>query len=168
VLTSIGSSPWIRFPLVAMVALVLQTTLFTDLRPFGALGDVMLLLSICAGLAAGPQLGAVCGFGSGLAYDLMLRTPFGLSALTYAVTGFACGYLQANLVVAPWWLAMGVVAAASVGAVAFYAVVGTVFGLEHVIRPHLIVVILVVSVLNGLFAVPVLGICRWALRVARE
>ena len=112
-------------------------------------------------------MGALCGFGTGVAYDLLLHTPFGLSALVYAAVGFACGFLQANVAVAPWWFTMGVVAAASAVGIAFYAFVGTVFGLQGAVNLHLVVVILVVSVLNGLLAVPMLGVERWALRVER-
>ena len=39
---------------------------------FGVQGDLMLLVAIAAGLAAGPDRGATIGFAAGLAYDLML------------------------------------------------------------------------------------------------
>ena len=49
-----------------------------------------------SGMVAGPRDGALCGFFIGFVYDLMLRTPFGLSALAYALIGYAAGYLQAR------------------------------------------------------------------------
>jgi rod shape-determining protein MreD len=162
------ASPWLRTPLVVVVALSIQTTLLADVRPFGAHADVLLLLSIGAGLVAGSQVGVLTGFLTGLAYDLLLQTPFGLSALTYGVAGYVAGYFTLNAAVAPWYIVMGLVAALSAAAIVFYAVVGTVFGLQGAIVLHLIVVILVVSIVNGLLAPPALWVQRWALHVERD
>jgi len=157
------ASPWVRAPLVVLVALAVQTTFFSDVRPFGALADVMLLLALTAGMVGGPRDGALYGFGAGLAYDLMLRTPFGLSALTYLLVGYGAGYLQNLVSAARWWSTMLIVAAASAVSVVLYALIGTVFGLRDVVNPHLVTVMAVVGVVNGLLAVPVLWVQRWAL-----
>src|SRR5437764_3798259 len=97
-----AASRWVRVPLVIVVALAVQTTFFADMQPFDALADIMLLLSLAAGAVAGPRDGALCGFVTGLAYDFVLRTPFGLSALTYALAGYGAGYLQAWVSAAGW------------------------------------------------------------------
>ena len=44
---------------------------------------------------------------------------------------------------------------------------GTVFGLRDVVNPHLVTVMAVVGVVNGVFAVPALRAQRWAL-LARQ
>jgi rod shape-determining protein MreD len=163
VLATTVTSPWLRVPLVTIVALAIQLSFFTDMRPFDAVADVMLLLVLAAGMVAGPRDGALCGFGMGIAYDLMLRTPFGLSALTYAMVGYAAGYLQAIVSAAPWWLGMLVMGAASAVAVACYAAIGTVFGLKDAVNVHLLTVMGVVGVVNLLLAVPGLWVQRWAL-----
>ena len=49
---------------------------------FGAHGDLLLLVPIAAGLTVGPERGAIAGFVAGLAVDLLVTTPFGLTALT--------------------------------------------------------------------------------------
>ena len=157
------ASPWIRVPLVILVGLAVQTTFFTDLQPFDALADVMLLLAITAGVVAGPRDGALCGFFTGLAYDCVLRTPFGLSALTYALAGYGAGYLQAWVSSARWWMGSLVVGAASAAAIAGYAVIGTVFGLKDAVDVHLVTVMAVVGIVNVLLAVPALWVQRWAL-----
>ena len=51
----------------------------------------MLLLAISAGIAAGPEWGALTGFIAGIAFDLVLQTPFGLSALSYCIVGYLVG-----------------------------------------------------------------------------
>jgi len=156
-------SPWVRVPLVIVIGLAVQTTLFTDLQPFDALADVMLLLALAAGMVSGPRDGALCGFGAGLAYDLLLRTPFGLSALTYALAGYGAGYLQARVSAARWWMGSLVIAAASAVSIVGYAVIGSVFGLKDAVNLHLITVMGVVGVVNAFLAMPALWVQRWAL-----
>ena len=51
------------------------------MRIGGAHPDLLWLLPITAALLDGPETGAIVGFWSGLAFDLVLPTPFGLSAL---------------------------------------------------------------------------------------
>jgi rod shape-determining protein MreD len=160
---TLAARPWVRLPLVTLVALAIQLSLFTDMRPFDALADIMLLLVLAAGMVAGPRDGALCGFFIGVVYDLMLRTPFGLSALAYALIGYAAGYLQAVVSSAPWWIGMLIMGAASAVSVAIYAVIGTVFGLRDAVNLHLVTVMLVVGVVNLLLAVPALWVQRWTL-----
>jgi len=160
---TLAARPWVRVPLVTVVALAVQLSLFTDMRPFDAVADVMLLLVLAAGMVAGPRDGALCGFFIGFVYDLMLRTPFGLSALAYALIGYAAGYLQAVMSSAPWWIGMLIMGAASAVGVAIYATIGTVFGLRDAVNPHLLTVMIVVGVVNLLLAVPALWVQRWAL-----
>jgi rod shape-determining protein MreD len=157
------ASRWVRVPLVVLAALAVQTTFFADMQPFDALADIMLLLSLAAGAVAGPRDGALVGFITGLAYDFVLRTPFGLSALTYALAGYGAGYLQAWVSSARGWVGSLVLGAASAVAIAGYAVIGTVFGLKDVVNIHLVTVMAVVGVINTVLAMPALWIQRWVL-----
>ena len=158
-----AARPWVRVPLVILVALAVQTTLFADLQPFDALADIMLLLALAAGVVGGPRDGALCGFLTGLAYDCLLRTPFGLSALTYSLAGYGAGYLQAMVSSARWWMGSLIMGAASAVSIAGYAGIGTVFGLKDAVDNHLITVMAVVGVVNAVLAMPALWVTRWAL-----
>ena len=160
---TLAARPWVRVPLVTVVVLAVQLSLFTDMRPFDALADVMLLLVLASGMVAGPRDGALCGFFIGFLYDLMLRTPFGLSALAYALIGYAAGYLQAVVSSAPWWISMLIMGAASAVSVAIYAAIGTVFGLRDAVNLHLVAIMVVVGGVNLLLAIPALWVQRWAL-----
>jgi|SRR5829696_6760867 len=160
---AVATRPWVRLPLVTLAALAVQLSLFTDMRPFDAIADIMLLLVLASGMVAGPRDGALCGFFIGVLYDLMLRTPFGLSALAYALIGYAAGYLQAVVSAAPWWIGMLIMGGASAAGVAVYATVGTVFGLRDAVTVHLVTAMLVVGVVNLLLAVPALWVQRWVL-----
>src|ERR1039458_5307813 len=70
---------------------VIQTGLLDQLVIGGAHPDIFVLLAVVAGLAAGPQRGAVAAFSIGLVADLFVRTPFGLSSLCYVLLAFVTG-----------------------------------------------------------------------------
>jgi rod shape-determining protein MreD len=88
----------LRLALVVITAVVLQTTLFTHLRIDGVAPDVGLVCTIAVAYENGPESGALFGFVMGLSIDLFLTTPLGLSALAYAITGYAIGVFQAGMV----------------------------------------------------------------------
>ena len=157
------ASPFLRVPLVALVVVALQSSVLTELHPFGVTADAMLLLAVCAGLLGGPEKGAVVGFAVGLLFDLVLDTPFGLSALTYCVVGYATGYVQTGVERAAWWLAMPAVLAASAAGIVLETALGTLFGLEGLVRLRMLLVVVVVGVINGLLAPVALRVMRWAL-----
>ena len=86
----------LRIGLVLLVAILVQTTLGSDLRVDGvAPGPDGAASTICAGLTGGAEAGAWVGFWAGLITDLFLTsTPLGLSALTYCLVGAAVGALR--------------------------------------------------------------------------
>src|SRR5262249_3404281 len=88
----------IRLFLVVITLLVLQTAVFTHLRIFGAVPDLLLVATIGMAYESGPMQGALFGFGAGLAQDLFLTTPLGVSALAFALTGYAVGLFQTGLI----------------------------------------------------------------------
>lgn len=83
-----------RLLLVCIVALLVQVTVLDQVVVAGYHADVMVLLPVAAGLVGGAQRGAVTGFVAGLLADLVLPTPYGLSALTFVLLGFAAGMLR--------------------------------------------------------------------------
>ncbi len=151
----------VRTSFVLVTALVFQLGVATNVELFGVQGDVMLLLAVAAGVAAGPDQGAAIGFMSGLAYDLLLQTPFGLSALTYALVAFGVGSLQDSVLRAAWWIPVASAAAASTGGVILYGVFATVLG-EELVGLTLLRVALVVGLLNATAAPVVVRAMRWA------
>lgn len=88
----------LRLALVIISAVVLQTTLFTHLRIDGVAPDIGLVAVLAVAYEDGPETGAWFGFVMGLAIDLFLTTPLGLSALSFALTGYAVGVFQAGMV----------------------------------------------------------------------
>ena len=94
----------LRVALVVFVALMVQQTVMVALRIGGAHPDILWLLPITAALLDGPETGAIVGFWSGLAFDLVLPTPFGLSALVGCLLGFTVGVLSAPVDPRATWL----------------------------------------------------------------
>lgn len=157
----------VRMSLVLVVALTLQLSIGTQVEIFDARGDLMLLVAIAAGLATGPERGATLGFVTGIAYDLMLQTPFGLSALTYGFVAFLAGSLQDSVLRAAWWIPVGTAVAASAVGVILYGVFGTVVG-EELVGWSLLRIAAVVAVLNGFMALPIVHVVRWATGTAES
>ena len=73
----------LKAALVLLTALVLQAAVVSRLDLFGAHGDLLVLVPVTAALTVGPERGAMAGFAAGISVDLLVHTPFGLTALSY-------------------------------------------------------------------------------------
>ena len=83
---------------VIVTALLLQTTVFADVRLLGARPELMFLLTIVFALLEGPSSGAITGFAGGMAQDFLLNKPKGITALTLTLLGYAVGLLRQYIV----------------------------------------------------------------------
>ena len=151
----------VRTSFVIITCLTLQLGVLSNLALFGVQADLLLLVAIGGAIAAGPDRGAAIGFSAGLAYDLMLQTPFALSALTYAIVAYLVGSLQDSVLRAAWWIPIATATAASFFGVILYGVLGTVLG-EDLVGWELLRVALMVALLNTVLAPPVVRMMRWA------
>lgn len=151
----------VRTSVVLVLALAIQLGVAPSLGVFGVQGDLLLSMAIAAGMAAGPDRGAILGFTAGLAYDLMLQTPFGLSALTYAIVAYLVGGLQDSVLRAFWWIPVATVTIASVLGAILYGVFGTVLG-EDLIGFDLLRIAVIVGLLNTIAAPVMVRAMRWA------
>lgn len=155
----------LRVVAVLAIAVVLHVTLLSDVRVAGVHPDVLLLVAICGGLAAGPERGAIVGFAAGLLADLWLPTPMGLSALTYCLVGFGVGSIQTGILRATWWIPVLTALGASAAGVVLFAFLGAMVGQGQLLEPHrLIVIAAVVAVTNALLSPAVSRVVSWSLR----
>lgn len=157
----------LRLALVIVLALVVQTTWMADLRPFGTPGDLLLLVTIAGGMTAGPVRGATVGFFAGLAIDLVLQTPFGLSALAYLGVGYAVGTIHSGVLRSAPWIPVVVAFLASALGIVFLVMLGQIMG-QHFRLPELPTVILVTSTINALLIVPATSVLRWTEKTAPD
>jgi len=152
-----------KVPFVLLLFLVVELTVLDRLHIFGAGPDIMLLLAVVAGIVGGPRVGALFGFAAGIALDLFLETPMGLSALVFCIMGYAVGNIQGGVLRAAWWIPIVTTFVASVVGVLTYALVATVVGQPDLVTPHLLVVAAVVGVFNAVLSPVALRLVRWSL-----
>ncbi|MGH9058941.1 MAG: rod shape-determining protein MreD, partial [Acidimicrobiales bacterium] len=149
--------------LVVVAAFVAQRTILSGLHVHRAQPDLMVLIVVLAGLIGGAERGAIVGFLTGLFVDLFLQTPFGLSALAFTLVGWMMGKLRSAIVdAAPWLVPVGAAAGSAVYVV-LYAVLEALVGHPDVLRHGLVAAVVLVAAVNGILAVPVAWVMRWAM-----
>lgn len=153
----------VRLPPMLLLAVVLHTAVLPQLRIFGVAADVLLLLAIAAGVAAGPERGAAVGFGCGLLADCFLQTPFGLSGLTFALVAYGVGTFQTGVLHSAWWIPALTAAVASAIGIVTYVGLGVVVGQEQLLSMRVVEVVGVVAVLHALLAPLAVRAMRWAI-----
>jgi rod shape-determining protein MreD len=156
----------IRLVLVVISLVVLQTTVFTHLRVFGAVPDLTLVATIAMAYEEGPMAGAVFGFAAGLSTDLFLSTPLGLSALAFALTAYGVGLFQSGLIRESRGIASVLGGVGGIVGNAIFLIVGGIAGHGELVSVHNIQVVIVASLYDALVAVAVFPFVRWAVRDA--
>jgi rod shape-determining protein MreD len=141
-----------RTAAVVFGALLLQVAFFAAFSHAGARPDVMILLAVLAGYLLGPERGAIVGFASGLAFDVVLTTPFGLSALVYTIVAYATGVATAGMVRSSRWAPVAVAAAGSAAGMVLYALLGALLGEATLDGPPLAAIVGYVAVVNAVLA----------------
>jgi rod shape-determining protein MreD len=153
----------VRVAFVIFVVLMVQQTVMVDLRIEGVHPDLLWLLPITAALLDGPETGAIVGFWAGIAFDLVLPTPFGLSALVGCLVGYATGSSTAAVDPRAAWLKPVAALTGSVAADMLFAVLGAVFGQQQMVQIDFLTLFIVVGVSSVVLVLPVNRLMRWAL-----
>lgn len=148
-----------RLTLVAFVTLLVQVVVVSPLSIAGGRGNIVLLFAIAAGMEADAERGAIAGFAAGLAFDLLLSTPAGLSALTFALVGWTVGVVKDSFLRASPVTSALLVAAASTAGTLVYAALAVVVGVT-VDLADLPAIVVVIAVVNVVASTPM----RWAVR----
>lgn len=160
----IASNRWTRLVLVALGLLGLQTTLLSQLRPFGVMLPLMLIFSVATGTVHGSEVGAITGLVVGAMYDCVLTTPFGLAALVIGSAGYMAGLLPFFVREPTWWSRALVISATSAIGEMMFPVAQWMVGRDGWIEPHVLWIAAVVALVSGMIAPLVVPLCRWTLR----
>jgi rod shape-determining protein MreD len=154
----------IRLGFVVLAAVVLQTTLFTHLRVDGVVPDIGLVCVLAVAYEDGADSGAIFGFVMGLAIDLFLTTPLGLSALSFAITGYAVGVFQSGMVRTTPWLApmLGGIGGLFGGLV--FITVGAVVGQPGFLSYESLKIVIIAALYDAVIAPVVFPVVRRAAR----
>lgn len=154
----------VRLVLLAVTAVLVQTTLFPSFRIAGVVPDVGLVAVVAVAYREGPDTGAVMGFGTGLLLDLFLETPVGLSALAFALTGYLVGVVQGGLIRSARWVAPLLGALGGLVGGLLFVAVGTLAGREDLLAWRSLRVVLIAAAYDALISPVVFPVAGWAAR----
>ncbi len=157
------SDPRLRVPLLVLTALIVDLSVLSRVRVAGVMPDFMLLLAVAAGITGGPVRGAVVGFGSGMAIDLFLQTPLGLSALVFSIVGYAVGTAQTGILRSAWWIPILTAFVACAAGEFAFALTASVVGETSLVTARLGLVVVIVGLMNALLAPLAVRVMGWAL-----
>lgn len=120
---------WLAIAVLLLTAVVLQSTVFGQLKLFGVRPELVFMVVILVAAVQGPREGIITGFAGGLLQDLMLnQPPRALTALTLVLVGYGVG-LVGQYIVSPSPLTRStLVGVATAAAVLFYGFAGFLLG----------------------------------------
>jgi rod shape-determining protein MreD len=124
------ASRWFRVVLVVLIALSVQTTLFSEIRPFGFAIQLIAIFVAVVGSTHDVQTGALVGLVSGFMYDAVLATPLGISALVLGALGAIAALLMQPFREPTWWLRVVVVSVVAAFGEILMPIVKSVVGLS--------------------------------------
>lgn len=155
---------WLKLGLVLVVSVVIQLSVFVDVRFFGVAPELLALVAVLAGFLAGPERGATVAFGAGLLWDVWLPTPLGVAAMSFATVAFAIGSVEAGLFNETRSQLAGLAFLGTFGAVIGYGLLAEVVGQRGFVDVELLRVALIAAALNGVIAPLMARPMSWALR----
>jgi len=149
-----------RTALVVVTFVILQVALFSHLRVAGVVPDLGIVLAVAVAFRHGPEAGAIVGFASGVAYDLFLETPTGMSAISYALTAYGVGVLQTGMLRAPAWLPVVLAFGAGIAGGLLFAGIGILVGVDGVWADRTLQVVAIAAVYDAMLAPCVFWLVR--------
>lgn len=133
------------------LAVILQTTLFAQVRIFDVAPDLVMLMVIAVARRLDPEPAVLLGFTSGLAMDLLGSSPLGLRALVLTVIAYATVRTRDRFDINIVATGAAVVLLSLLGVV-LIVVIGTLFGEASFRDPLVFRKILLIPVYNLVLA----------------
>ena len=160
-----SAGPLARSVVLLVGAVVIHVGLLSHMTPAGVIVDPLVLLAVAGGMMGGRATGASFGAGCGLASDLILHTPFGMSLLVLTLVGYLSG-IGAEQISSARWLARAAAASLlAAGGIGLFVCAGWLMDLAYVTEAP-IVRIAIVTAIAALLANPLLErVVRWALLI---
>lgn len=152
---------------VVLASLLLQTTVFADLRLLGARPELLYLVTIVFAFLDGPSAGATTGFVCGMAEDFLLDQPKGITALTLTLLGYVVGMLRQYVVSPSPLFPVLLVAAGTFAGVLFYGTVAFLLGQLAVSALYLLRVAALSALYNAVLTPLVFPVLRRVVEASR-
>jgi rod shape-determining protein MreD len=118
----------IAWTAVILTGLLLQSTIFAQVKLAGAKPELMYLITVVLAMIEGPSSGAIGGFAAGMAQDFLLNQPKGITALSLTLVGYSVGMIRQYIVTPSPFLPVLLVAGATAGGILFYGIVAFLLG----------------------------------------
>ncbi len=148
---------------VVVGALLLQLTLFTELRFFGVVPELLALVAVLAGYYLDTERGPLVAFCAGLPADVYLPTPLGTAALAFALVAFSVAALEEGMFHDTRRQVVALAAVGSAACVIGYGLFAALLGHGGIVDADLLRVAAIVAVLNGALTPLFMPAMRWAL-----
>ena len=113
---------------IVVTALLLQSTVFAQLKLAGAQPELLYLVTIVLAVLEGPSSGAIGGFSAGMAQDFLLNQPKGITALTLTLVGYMIGTVRHYITTPSPALPTLLVGAGTAAGILFYGFVAFLLG----------------------------------------
>lgn len=153
----------VRLGLVMVAALLVQLTVFVDVRFFGVAPELLSLVAVVGAFLVGSERGPVLAFIAGLIWDVYLPTPLGITAITFALVAYAVATLNEGLFQDSRSQLTMVVFLASGGAVLGYALLGGIMGSPELLRIDMFRIAVIVGIVNAVLTPLAAPVMAWAL-----
>jgi rod shape-determining protein MreD len=153
---------WIRYFLLIVSLVVLQTALFPSLRVWGAAPDLLLVATVAVAYERGPETGAVFGFASGLAIDCFLSSPLGVSALAFSLVGYGVGVFQSGLVRSSRWMTPVLGGVGGLVGGFLWIGIASIAGQEDLFVSATFRILVLAAIYDALMALWIFPFARWA------
>ncbi|HEY1332137.1 MAG TPA: rod shape-determining protein MreD [Actinomycetota bacterium] len=152
---------------VILTALLLQSTIFAQIRLAGAKPDLIYLVTIALAYLEGPSSGAIAGFAGGMAEDFLLNQPKGITALTLTLLGYAVGLLRSYVASPSPFLPVLIVGGGTSVGVLFFGLVTFLLGEPVGSAAYLVRVALLTGVYNAILTPLIFPIIRRVVDASR-
>jgi rod shape-determining protein MreD len=146
------------------LAVLFAASLSAGTTLFSGAPDLVCVVVVSLALLRGPELGALAGFGAGLALDALTWQPLGLAALVYCLVGYSAGSLGERLSDHAPLSPLIVVAIESLLARVGLAVLGFLLGSALSVQEGFSLGALPSAALDVLLAIPLYALLRRGLR----
>jgi rod shape-determining protein MreD len=152
---------------VVLTALVLQSTVFAQVKLAQAKPDLVALVTIVLAYLEGPSSGALAGFAGGMAEDFLLNLPKGITSLSLTLVGYAVGTSRQYVVTPSPLVPVAVVAAATTAGVLFNQLVAFLLGQLNVGVVYVVKVAILTGIYNAVLTPLVFPIVRRVAEASR-
>jgi rod shape-determining protein MreD len=138
-----------------VLAVLVQTTLFSTVRPFGVSADIVLLTVIACARWTEPEPAVLLGFTGGLLIDFFGAAPLGLQALAFTLVAYITVRTRDRFDYSAPLTGLAVGLLSLVG-VLIVAVIGTLFGEGTLGSPDILQTLILVPIYNVVVGLAVL------------